>query len=130
MLFSSLTFLFVFLPVVLVLYYVPVFEKKETENKKKNLILLAASLLFYAWGEPVYIVLMLISIYFNFTIGKDIENNHLYIGKRKALLWFAVIFNIGILGFFKYSGFAVENINSIFSLSIGFLSEDPLTFSI
>lgn len=120
MLFSSLTFLFVFLPVVLVLYYVPVFEKKETENKKKNLILLAASLLFYAWGEPVYIVLMLISIYFNFTIGKDIENNILYIGKRKALLWFAVIFNIGILGFFKYSGFAVENINSIFSLSIGY----------
>lgn len=73
MLFSSLTFLFVFLPVVFVLYYIPVFEKRETENKKKNLILLAASLLFYAWGEPVYIVLMLISIYFNFTIGKDID---------------------------------------------------------
>ena len=120
MLFSSLTFLFVFLPVVLVLYYLPVFERKETENKKKNLILLLASLLFYAWGEPVYIVLMLISIYFNFTIGKDIENNHLYIGKRKALLFFAVAFNIGVLGFFKYSGFLVENVNSLFSLDIGY----------
>lgn len=120
MLFSSLTFLFVFLPVVFVLYYIPVFEKRETENKKKNLILLAASLLFYAWGEPVYIVLMLISIYFNFTIGKDIEKNHLYIGKRKRLLIFAVLFNIGVLGFFKYSGFLVENINSLFSLELSY----------
>lgn len=120
MLFSSLTFLFFFLPVVLVLYYVPVFEKKETENKKKNFILLLASLLFYSWGEPVYIVLMLLSIYFNFNIGKDIENNDLYIGKKKRLLVFAVLFNIGVLGFFKYSGFFVDNINSLFSLELSY----------
>lgn len=120
MLFSSLTFLFVFLPTVLLLYYVPVFSKKEKENKKKNFILLLASLLFYAWGEPVYIVLMLISIYFNYNIGIDIEKQYDNEKKRKMLLVFAVAFNIGVLGFFKYAGFVTENINSIFSLSLNY----------
>ncbi|MCM1544307.1 MAG: MBOAT family protein [Ruminococcus sp.] len=81
-------------------------------------MLCLASLIFYAWGEPVYIVLMLISIFFNFNIGLDLENNEWKPKKKKAILVFAVVFNLLVLGFFKYYGFAVETINSIFSVNI------------
>ena len=72
MVFSSSTFLIVFLPVTLVLYYI-VGEVVAKSTMVKNIILLIASLVFYAWGEPVYIILMLISILFNFFAGKDID---------------------------------------------------------
>ncbi len=118
MLFSSLTFLFAFLPVTLLLYFVPVFESEETELKKKNFVLCLASLVFYAWGEPVYIVLMLVSIYFNFNIGIDISEHYYSRKKQKFLLFAAVLFNLLVLGFFKYSGFVAESLNSLFSLDI------------
>ena len=66
MLFSSVTFLFVFLPVSLAVYYISPYALK-------NIVLLIASLFFYAWGEPVYVVLMILSIFFNYICGKDIE---------------------------------------------------------
>ena len=66
MLFSSITFLFLFLPIVLAVYYI-------VPYKAKNIILLAASLLFYAWGEPVYVILMILSILFNYFCGQDIR---------------------------------------------------------
>lgn len=119
MLFSSLTFLLAFLPITFLLYFLPVSRKnKATEIKKKNLVLCLASLVFYAWGEPVYIVLMLLSIYFNFTVGKDIGNNFENEKKKKALLVFAVVYNLLALGFFKYGGFVIQNINSIFGAGI------------
>lgn len=118
MLFSSLTFLFVFLPVTFLLYFVPVFESDETELKKKNTVLCLASLVFYAWGEPVYIVLMLVSIYFNYNIGIDISEHYYNRKKQKFLLFVAVLFNLSVLGFFKYSPFVVETLNGLFSLSI------------
>ena len=63
MLFSSATFLFVFLPVVLLFYFVPLFRQQpQMEMTKKNAVLCLASLVFYAWGEPIYIVLMLVSL--------------------------------------------------------------------
>ena len=65
MLFSSLVFLFTFLPITLLVYYL-------VPRKVKNVVLLIASLIFYAWGEPVYIFLMLISILFNYFCGMDI----------------------------------------------------------
>ena len=65
MVFSSITFLFLFLPIVLAVYYI-------VPEKAKNIILLIASILFYAWGEPVYIVLMLLSIILNYFCGQDI----------------------------------------------------------
>ena len=111
MVFSSATFLFVFLPVTILLYYLV--GVALTENVTvKNLILLIASLVFYAWGEPVYIVLMLISICFNFFIGKDISLSRRYgkLSRARAFLIFAVIFNIGVLGFFKYADFVVMNL--------------------
>ena len=74
MVFSSAVFLFAFLPAVLLLYFLPLcFWNRRLEDHRKNLVLCAASLIFYAWGEPVYIILMLLSIGFNFNIGLDIE---------------------------------------------------------
>ena len=113
MVFSSAVFLFVFFPVTLILYFMPGFsgdEKKEIS--RKNLILCIASLIFYAWGEPVYMVLMCLSIFFNYHLGLDMEN-HRNSRKMKYLLIFGVCFNLFMLGFFKYAGFIVSNINSL-----------------
>ncbi len=118
MVFSSATFLFFFLPFTLFLYNLKLFKDKDRETVKKNTVLLIMSLIFYAWGEPVYIILMLLSIFYNYNAAIDIDS---YIGspkKKKAVFICAVIFNIFILGFFKYYGFAVESINSLFSLSL------------
>ncbi|MBR2551124.1 MAG: MBOAT family protein [Clostridiales bacterium] len=119
MVFSSTTFLIIFLPVTMVLYYLlGVTITKSTAVK--NLILLIASLIFYAWGEPVYIILMLISICFNFFVGKDMDQAKQMNRKKKVRTLFisAVIFNIGVLGFFKYSNFLIENIANITGLGI------------
>ena len=114
MVFSSSTFLIAFLPITVLLYYIV--GVKLTRNVKiKNLILLIASLIFYAWGEPVYIVLMIISIVFNFYIGKDIDsakksgNNAL----AKQSFIFSIVFNLAVLGFFKYFGFLIDNVNAV-----------------
>ena len=108
MVFSSITFLFAFLPLTLLLYYIC------KDITWKNVILLIMSLVFYAWGEPVYVILMVISIMFNYLIGKDIEvSNH-----KKATLVFGVVINLLILGYFKYSGMLVDTINSITGLSL------------
>ncbi len=118
MVFSSATFLFLFLPFTLVLYNLKLFKDKNRETVKKNIVLLIMSLIFYAWGEPVYIILMLLSIFYNYNAAIDIDS---YIGrpkKKKAVFVCAIIFNIFILGFFKYYGFAIECINSLFSLSL------------
>lgn len=121
MVFSSTVFLFAFFPVTMALYFIPVsLKNKKRELNKKNLILLLTSLVFYAWGEPVYVVLMLISIFFNYVVGIDIHNSKAAGRKKTAKLLFvaAVVFNLFLLGFFKYSGFIVDNINSIFGTSL------------
>ncbi len=118
MVFSSAAFLFVFLPVVLALYFLPVFKNNEERSiTYKNLILCLSSLVFYAWGEPVYIVLMILSIVFNYHVGIDIEENILDERKKKFSLLIGLVFNIFALGFFKYSGFMVESFNSLFGTS-------------
>lgn len=107
MVFSSLLFLFYFLPPVLALYYL-------APRQLKNLVLLIASLIFYAWGEPVYIVLMLFSAAVDYSHGLLIERwRHRPLTAR----WFvlsSVLVNLGLLGFFKYAGFFMENINALF----------------
>jgi len=113
MIFSSLFFICIFLPVTLILYYV-------VPKKAKNLILLIMSLVFYAWGEPVYVLLMMFSIVFNYFSARSIsyytEEN------KKSLKTFTfvmnIIINLGLLCFFKYYGFLVENINGIFHSSL------------
>ena len=113
MVFSSSVFLFAFLPISFILYFIPISRKKGIEIAKKNLILLIVSLIFYAWGEPTYIILMVISIFFNYVVGIDIE--HLFEkGKKKhakVIFIFAVVVNLFLLGYFKYSGFIIDNIN-------------------
>lgn len=111
MVFSSLVFLFTFLPITLIVYYI-------VPWKIKNIVLLIASLIFYAWGEPVYIILMLLSITFNYFMGRDIDFNRDNSKKKKNSLILAVVVNIFILGFFKYYIFFVQTINSIFSINL------------
>ena len=111
MLFSSITFLFLFLPIMLAVYYI-------APPQWKNLLLLAGSLIFYAWGEPVYIILMILSILLNYFCGMDIENKSENEAKAKRSLVFAITVNIVLLVFFKYFGFLVESTNTLFGISI------------
>lgn len=107
MLFPSEVFLFVFLPVVLVVYYGFLVRTRNM----KNIFLLAASLFFYAWGEPVYVYLMIATICLNWFYGILADR---FKGRKTAagiVLFLMVLTNIGILGWFKYSGFAVANVN-------------------
>lgn len=109
--FSSLIFIFVFLPVVILAYYI-------VPRSMRNLVFLLASLVFYAWGEPIYILIMLFSTVFDYLNGLAIDKyrDHRYIAK--IVLINSLIVNLGILGFFKYSDFVLNNINLLFSLSI------------
>ncbi len=119
MLFSSATFLFVFLPVVLLFYFLPLFKKQpQMEITKKNAVLCLSSLVFYAWGEPVYILLMLISIYFNYNIGLDLDALGQRPQQRKRIFVAAVVFNLLVLGFFKYYPFLIDNLNHLFHAQI------------
>ena len=111
MLFSSITFLFLFLPVVLAVYYI-------VPDKIKNIVLLIASLFFYAWGEPVYVVLMVLSILFNYFCGRDIKNKEDDPRRAKLSVVFAVVVNVLILGFFKYYGFLAETLNGLLPVDI------------
>ena len=81
-------------------------------------LLLAGSLIFYAWGEPVYIILMILSILLNYFCGMDIENKSENEAKAKRSLVFAITVNIVLLVFFKYFGFLVESTNTLFGISI------------
>ena len=109
MLFSSTVFIFIFLPAVLIGYYLLL-----RGMKARNALLLAASLLFYAWGEPVYVLLMLLSIAVNYVFGRLLERR----AHSKALLAAAVIFNLGLLFYFKYLNFTVDNLNALFGLHL------------
>ena len=111
MLFSSIVFLFTFLPAVMILYYLlPV--------RFRNVILLLASLVFYAWGEPVYLFLMLLSILFNYFSGLDIARNLQDKRAAKRSLVFNLIINLAVLGFFKYEGFVLDTLNGILPVHI------------
>nr|MBP7908032.1 MBOAT family protein [Proteocatella sp.] len=113
-----------FLPLSLLLYWM-------SPAKMKNFTLLAVSLFFYAWGEPVYVLLMIASILTNFVFGIFIESELIKEKRavRRALFISAVVFNILILGFFKYYGFLAENINALFNADIAY-SELPLPIGI
>ena len=111
MLFSSLTFIFVFLPLILIIYYI-------SKDKYKNYILLLVSLIFYSWGEPKYIILMLISIFINYYFAIFIDKNSKDKKKAKLLLIVSLIINLTLLFIFKYLNFFVININNIFSINI------------
>ncbi len=106
MVFSSLVFMFAFLPVVLLIYYLlPV--------KFRNAFLLIADLIFYGWGEPVLVFLMLFSILINYIAGILIEKSNSNNKKRKIILIASVVIDLGLLGFFKYAGFITNNLKVV-----------------
>lgn len=111
MLFSSNIFLFAFLPVTLLGYYL-----LKPSVPLKNAFLLAVSLVFYAWGEPLYVFLMLFSIAVNYLAGLAVDRAK---SPRWKKLWLlaAVVFNLGVLFWFKYLNFAVENLNAMLGTS-------------
>ena len=109
MLFSSIIFIFYFLPITMLVYYL--IPKEQTG--KRNIVLLVASLFFYSWGEPVYLFLMLYSAFFNYFMAIQIHNEQKYGGTGRRNLLFTVVVDLLILGFFKYFGFLMDTITSI-----------------
>jgi len=114
MLFSSMLFLWVFLPAVIALNFIAI---KLFGVKGSNVILLLSSMLFYAWGEPIYILLMLFSITFNWIMGcalGKLENESV----RKGVLALSVIVNLLLLGFFKYIPLVADIAGALFHTHI------------
>lgn len=111
MVFSTIVFLFRFLPIAFILYFV-------TPRKYKNFTLLIVSLFFYSFGEPKYFPIMIASIILDFFVGKFIEKNR--DNKRKAFsfLLVSIVFNLGMLFLFKYSNLMIDTMNSLLGLTI------------
>ena len=111
MVFSSLTFLYFYLPIVLILYFI-------SPMKVKNVILLVSGVIFYAWGEPFYILIMLLSTVIDYTSGRLIHYFDNDQKKRTICLLVSLFMNLGLLAVFKYSSFIITNINGIFGANI------------
>ena len=110
MIFSSITFIYYFLPALLIVYFfIP--------NRFKNFVLLLFSLIFYFLGEPKYIVILFLSSFLNYFFGKKVSSKK----NRKLWLVIAIIYNIGQLFIFKYTDFFISNINAIFNSKINYL---------
>ena len=108
MLFSSIPFLYVFLPAVLILYF-------AAPKKLKNTVILLSSLVFYACGEPKYVVLMVISILSGYVFGLLIERFRKH---AKLFLTLAAVTSLGLLGYFKYADFFISNFTALSGLSL------------
>ncbi len=119
MVFSSLIFLFVFFPLILLGYYI-VLKK----HMHRNIFLFIVSLIFYSWGEPTYIILMLLSIWVNYKIGILIENHSAqrYEKVQKYILSVGIIFNLYLLFIFKYEGFVVDIITKLVPIRLASLN--------
>ncbi len=106
MVFSSLTFLFAYLPLVLLIYYI-------SPIKWRNLVLFIVSLFFYGWGEPIYVLVMLFSILMNYIFGLWIHKFRKEKEKAKKCLTICIILNLALLGFFKYWDFFATNLQAL-----------------
>lgn len=105
MIFASMTFLWVFLPILLIVYFL-------AKDKYRNIILLFFSLIFYSWGEPKYVILMIFSIFINYIFGLIIDKTSNKF--KKLILFLSIISNLALLAYFKYFNFIIDNINKIF----------------
>ncbi|WP_066459368.1 MBOAT family O-acyltransferase [Anaerotruncus rubiinfantis] len=114
MVFSSILFLFRFLPVAFLAYYL-------TPKRLKNLTLLIASLVFYSWGEVRYFPIMVSVILVNYLAGLGIERFRERKKLCRSILVVSLVFSLGFLAFFKYTNFLLQNLNGIFGLSIPYL---------
>jgi len=137
MVFSSITFLLVFLPLFLLIYYL-------TPHKFRNITLLVFSIFFYSWGAPKFIFILLGSTFLDFYLVRWMHNTPRST-KKRFLLAFSIFINIGLLAFFKYANFFVENMNNILAqfgaenvqwtaivlpIGISFYTFQTLTYSI
>lgn len=122
MVFSSLIFLFIFLPTVLFIYHI-------SSRRMKNFVLLIASLIFYAWGEPVYVIIMILSIIFNYISGLIMAKYENRGAVKVSILTVSMVVNLGILCYFKYYGFFIKNTNNLLGLDLAY-RELPLPVGI
>ena len=111
MVFNNIFFIFCFLPVFMLLYYL-------VPMQWKNPVLVIGSIFFYAWGEPIYVILMLFSAGFNYFMGMDLEDAGENPSSRKHSLIFTIIINLAILCFFKYYGFLLDTIGGLCKITI------------
>ena len=111
MVFSSVLFLFKFMPLAFLIYYI-------LPEKFKNFSLIVLSLIFYSWGEVRYFPIMLFSIFLDYICSNTIENHRDNKRLCKTMLWISVFCNLGMLGFFKYTDFFIRAVNTFFGLSI------------
>ena len=115
MLFSSVTFIYLFLPIVLIVYYGLLRKHRSLQNA----FLLFASLLFYAWGEPKFVAVMILSIIVNWGLGLAVNKFKAEKEKTaKFIIFLTVLFNLSVLFVFKYLNFTVANINALFKTGI------------
>ncbi len=115
MVFSSTIFLCVYLPLVLLGYYI-------CPKKGRNLFLLIVSLVFYAWGEPKYVFLMMFSIVINFVFGLLMDKHRQNEKRLKLLLVLSVVIDLGLLSVFKYTDFIITNVNAVFNTGFDLLN--------
>ena len=108
MIFSSVIFIYYFLPIVLLLFYI-------VPNKYKNFILFLASLVFYYYSEKKFLILLILSIIVNYSLGRLITK---YKDNKKVWLIISLIFNFGLLLYFKYVNFFIDTVNNIFNINI------------
>ncbi|MFC0187307.1 MBOAT family O-acyltransferase [Fictibacillus aquaticus] len=118
MLFSSLEFILMFLPVTVLIYYMLLFFKL---NVISRVWLVVASLFFYSWWNISYLPLLLLSMFINYFTGSAISKAD-SIGKKKTLLSAGIVFNVGLLGYFKYTDFFIENMNAVFDTNTALLN--------
>ena len=121
MVFSSVMFIWVFFPIVFAGNWLC---RRIGGNKAANILLLAASIFFYAWGEPSYVILMLVSITVNWAAGLLMQRK-----RSRLTLTAAVIVNLGLLGYYKYAGMMVETVNQLFGASLA-VPQIPLPIGI
>ena len=115
MVFSSVVFLYIFLPIMLLIYFI-------VPKKVKNLVMIIASFIFFAWGEIRYIPIMLVLAIMDFWCGNKINQNWEDKKKKRIYLWIDVGVNLLILFFFKYADFIISSINGITGLNIPLLN--------
>ena len=118
MLFNSYEYILIFLPFVFIVYF---YLHRRHKSTAARIFLLLASLCFYAYWKTEYLTLLLFSIFFNYNIGKFLASSTVSPHARKATLVFGIGINLAILGYFKYTDFFLENINTLFGLSLPYL---------
>ena len=118
MLFNSYEFIFIFLPITLILYF---WLNKYNKNRLAKAWLVIASLYFYSYFHKSYLILITVSILVNYFIGQKLSSNKYNIIQRKMLLIIGVVFNLGGLGYFKYYDFFVSNINTLLGTNFAIL---------